>query len=445
MANAYLDRLTGQHEEIRARIETLHALSVSEDRELTEDELRSVTEDSEKAKILAGRITEAHEDATRSAAVAALAPVASPTQTRSSSTTADDRDPGHYRSIEDGGDQSFFGDMFRSRFNYDEGATRRLQEHSRAQLGTSTAGGSTAGNTGVIPPKWMTDLYLPLSRQARVLASQVTPLSLGNDPRPIVLPLQTAGTDSEVVAQTEGTAVTGDAQFQTNTETLTPNAIAGKQIVTRQLLDSTTPAIDALIVNDLQSVYDKAIEVLVCNALVTASSAAVTFATNQLSTSPAVGDFTFDADAIDAVSTANVAVWEGIFESASLIAVSPSRYAAYRKLRDGNGRPFLSTNGYGPVNTSGLLNPNATNGLSGEIEGLPVFQTTGLGLSGVYPNYVLVLKASDAILAESDAMQFRFEEVQGPQNIVLGLWRYAGVVVRRAGAGVKSVKITAAT
>jgi HK97 family phage major capsid protein len=438
MAKAYLDRLTGQHEEIRARVEALQELSVTEERDLTEDELRSVTEDSAKAKVLEERILEAHDIETRAASVSALAPI--PPRVRAAgNAVVTERDPGHYRSVSEGGQNSFFGDMYRAQFNRDVAAQTRLDEHSRALTVGASSGSNHQGGSGIVPPKWLTDLYLPLSRQNRVVANLVTHLDLGNDPRPLVLPKQTAGTDAVVAAQTEGTAVSGTDAFNTSTETLTPNAVAGQQTVSRQLIDSSTPGVDQLIAADLLSVYDAQIESLVVNALVAAAGAAVTtFAaeTNFQGVTSAAGSAAYNS-----VIDMETAVWKARFLPATAVIASPTRYGYFRKLVDLQGRPILGA--YGPMNAIGTDGTSATpNGLVGEVAGLPFYVTSALSVAALSAETYLAARSSDTILAESDLMQFRFEEVQGPQNIVLGLWRYAGVIVRQSGHGVAATVVT---
>lgn len=440
----YLERLRAQHGEIRSRITAKLDEVAKADRDLTEDELRSVREDRVKADALAEEIEQVHASELRAAKVAGLAPIEAPKadadndgdQHRSRVHTQD-RDPGHYRSTSEGGQHSFFSDLYRSRQG-DERASRRLTEHNRA-LSVGSGAGNTIASGGIVPPKWLSDMYLPLSRQGRVLAAQATPLELGDDPRPVVLPRQTAGTDSVVGDQAEGQAVNGADAFDTTTETLTPTAVAGKQTVTRQLVDSATPAVDQLIYTDLISVYNSQIEKKVANALVTAAGApAVTFA---LEADFAAVSATTGVAASNAVIDAQTDVWESIFQPAELIAVSPRRWGALRKLVDLQGRPIVTR--YDAAGARGRADGAAVNGLVGEWEGLPVFATTALGTTG-YPNDLLVSRVSDAILAESNLMQFRFEEVQGPEDIVLGIWRYAGVLVRRGGAGTKKIEVTQA-
>lgn len=442
MANAYLDRLRGQHDEIRARVEGLQTAAVAADRDLTEDELRSVTEDGAKATALAAQIESLHEQETRAAKVAALAPIAPPAAVETRGVVhTQDRDPGHYRTVKDGGTHSFFADMYKSDQNRDESARQRLTEHTRA-LSVGAGSGNTIAGGGIVPPRWMTDLFLPLSRQNRVLSAQVTALPLGDDPRAIVLPKQTAGTDAVVAAQVEGQAVSGADAYNTSTETLTPAAIAGKQTVSRQLVDSATPAVDQLIYTDLLSVYDAQIELLVANALVAAAGGATTtFATEAAFSANAAGT---GSVAYNGVVDAETAVWAARFLAATLVGVSPKRWGAFRKLSGQDGRPLLSTGAGVPQNVVGTTEGATPNGYVGVIGSLPMFVTSSLAVTPGSAESHVIARASDAILAESDLLQFRFEEVAGPQDIVLGVWRYAGVLVRQSGNGVKRNVVTVA-
>lgn len=129
--NPYLSRLREQYDGIRSGIEGLQTRAATEDRDLTETELRSIREQGETAAGLATQITELDEIETRNAAVAALgARVESdlagaqnrsetPGTVRVGNASAQDRDPGHYRSVKDGGTRSFFSDVVKARYHQD--------------------------------------------------------------------------------------------------------------------------------------------------------------------------------------------------------------------------------------------------------------------------------------------------------------------------------------
>ncbi len=136
-------------------------------------------------------------------------------------TQTRDRDPGHYtRSSR----HCFFGDLYHSRLG-DADASQRLAEHNRA-LTTGVAG------AGVVPPHWLAEEFDALARQGRGLCNAVRNIPLGDDPRPITLPKQTAGTDGQIAQQATENTHPGEADAWTSaTDMVTPKPFAGLQIV----------------------------------------------------------------------------------------------------------------------------------------------------------------------------------------------------------------------
>ncbi|MEH1013052.1 phage major capsid protein [Micromonospora sp. CPCC 206060] len=430
--NPYLKRLREQYEGLRSGIEGLQTRAADENRDLTEDELRSVREQGEQAKTLAKQIEDLTDIETRNAQVADMAgritAATSGEQTRASGgATTRDRDPGHYTQ---GGEFSFFADMYRSRAMDDEDAARRLVEHNRAL----TTGGAGAG---VVPPKWLTDEYAAMARQGRALANAVRNIPLGADPRPLTLPKQTTGADGTNPAEqaAENDATPSTDKWASNVDTVVPKPTRGKQVIARQMLDMSSPAIDLLIYGDLLAEYNRQVEAKVGAAVVTASGAAVaTFATEAAFTGvpPAV-------PAQDAVIDAAVAVWNARKAPADVLAMSINRWGKFKKLRDTTGRPLIPTESAGPVNVAGVGDVRA----AGVIEGLAVVVTESTAI-GAYPDNFLVLRGSDTLLFESNMMRFRYEERSGPESVELGVWAYTAVLVRYAGSSSKRVAITAA-
>lgn len=438
--NPYLTRLREQYDGIRKGIEGLQTRAAEAGRDLTEDELKSVTEQAEQAKSLATQIEGLSEVETRNAKVAKLAADLDTVigedaaadvkgrqeQHQRSRTTTKDRDPGHYRSTVEGGENSFFGDLYRAGFQRDATAQQRLEEHNRA-LSTGTNG------PGVVAPHWMTELFQPLNRQGRALASRVNRIPLGDDPRPITVPKQTAGTDSVVAEQTaENDAVGSTDAWDSDVDTVTPKPTAGSQKVSRQLVDMATPAIDQLIYADLMSVYDFKVETKVAAAAIAAAGSPVVTLASEAT------DFTA-IKATDAVIDAETAEWAARFLPADTLAASITRFGKFRKLKDSAGRPLMPFGQYNPQNAAGVQ----TGPMTGEIEGLVAVPTAGMGI-GAYPEKFLVLRSQDVLLFESDVLRFRYEEVAGPQSIVLGVWGYVATYVMYGGAGVKAVQVTAA-
>lgn len=440
--NPYLASLRGKYDALRESINGLQTRAVEDNRDLTEDELRSIKDQGAQAKTLATQIEDLADIEVRNRKVAdAAALIATATtrddkigddsgtdgdQTRSTrlGTTARDRDPGHYTRSSS---HSFFGDMYRSKYFDDQPSRTRLLEHTRA-LDTGTEG------VGTVAPKWMTEEFETLARQGRALANAVRNIPLGDDPRPMTLPKQTAGTDAVVAEQAaENDPVPGTDAWDSDVDIVAPKPTTGKQVVSRQMVDMSSPAIDQLIYGDLMAVYNLKVEQKVGAAVIAAAgSAVVTFATDAA--------FATDSDAIDAVIDTSIAVRNARKLGANVIAMSVNRWGKFKKLKDASNRPLIPVSTYGPQNVNGIGSVN----VDGVIEDLAAVATDGIGSGSAFPESVVCLRSTDTLLFESNLLRFRFEEQAGPESIVLGIWGYTAVIVRQAGKSVKRFVVTAA-
>lgn len=445
--NPYLKRKREQYEALRTSIEGIQTRAAEHEnsdgtkgRDLTDDELTLVRSQGEQAETLYTEIDTLTQIETRNAKVADLAGKLTAgsdgdgdtAKTRSlgadggktSSTTAKDRDPGHYRSLTDGGERSFFQDLYRAKVSGDEDAAVRLQQHNRA-LSTGLHG------PGVVAPHWLTEEFELIARQGRKLPVRTIPL--GDDPRPLTLPKQIADTDAVVAEQaSENTAVGGADAWDSDVDTVTPKPTAGKQTVSRQMVDMSTPAIDQLIYGDLLEVYSDKTEAKIGAALVTAAGAAVTtFALEATNWT--------DEAALNSVIDLGIAVRNARKRNADVLAMAVSRYGRFLKLRDPDGRSLIANPNQGQaVNVAGVGSVQ----IDGTIEGFSVVATDGIPFT--YPESYLSYRAMDQLLFESNVMRFRFEEVVGPESIVLGIWGYTAFISRQATKSVKRAVITAA-
>ncbi|MBL8926322.1 MAG: phage major capsid protein [Pseudonocardia sp.] len=438
MPNPYLTRLREQYEGLRSGIEGLQTRAATENRDLSADELASVTAQGEQARALADQITSLTEIETRHAAVASLGaqveadtrPANAPAEQNRSgerltgNAATRDRDPGHYR--REGG-RSFFGDLFAARSLQDADAQRRLVEHNRA-LDMATEG------PGVIPPVWMAGEFAELARQQRRVAAAVRNIPLSSA-APISMPRQSAS--AAVAEQTnENDATSFTDAWDSAVDTVSPKATSGGQKVSRQMLDSSNPAVDALIWSDLIGEYNEAVEAKVVAAMVTAAgSAVVTYATEAaVTTALDPAEATYIGDAI--LDTA-VAVRNARKLPADVLVASVSRYGQLLKIKDSTGRPIVPPDSGGPMNVIGT----GTVAVDGRVNGLGILASDGVTQ---YPESILVARAADTILFESPVLRFRYDEPDGPEVIRLGVWAYTACYVKHSGKSVKRIAITAA-
>lgn len=457
--NPYLDTLQAKYDGLKDGMQGLIDKAQGENRDLSPEELELVRSQAEESKSLFTQIEQLTEIESRHLKVAELAAsLLTPKEGEGENTrsnggaktpttrgkalgiTAQERDPGHYRSVKEGGDNSFFADLYRARMG-DEVAGQRLAEHQRA-LTTGTNG------PGVVPPHWLTEEFEELARQGRALANAVRNIPLGDDPRPLTLPKQTAGTDAVVSEQTtEGAANPewDDDAYDTDVDTVAPKPTAGKQIVSRQMLDMSNPAIDQLIYGDLIAVYNTKVEAKVCAAVKGVGTVLA-----GLTGGAGVEAQTTESEFADVATPANkdsgdqlalraaIEVRKARKLPANILAMTIDRYGMFLGLKDSTGRPLMPDSTAGPMNVIGV----GTVAVDGRIRELGVVATDGMG-TGAYPDAFCALRASDVLLFESNILRFRFEEQAGPENIVLGIWGYTAALVRQGTKSVKRVEITA--
>lgn len=419
--NPYLKRLREQYDSLKSSMEGLQTRAADEGRDLTEDELRSVKDQSETAKKLAAQIEDLTEVENRNRKVAELATSVESTEVRAKGITAQERDPGHYRK---NGEHSFFGDLYRAKSLGDEVAESRLVEHTRA-LSTGSQGG------GIVPPKWLTDEFEALPYQGRAIANVVRNVPLGNDPRPITLPKQTAGAPVGVQANENDPILSADA-WDSDVDTVVPKPVAGAQVVSRQMLDMSSPAIDILIYGDLVAAYNAEIEDQLGTALIAVGTPLA--ATETLFANMA----TPETNGHDLVVRAGIAVRSARHEPANIVAMTPERYGEFLMLKDSTGRPLIVDGSEGPMNVAGIGSVN----VDGRIKGLGVVVSAGMDDGDPLTDTFSVFRSPDVLLFESNLMRFRYEEPNGPESVKLGIWRYAAVAVRQGTRSVKNVEIT---
>jgi hypothetical protein len=480
-----LEQLRAKHKVLLDAVTKVYADASTANREITDEEFRSISTSVEDGNKLADQIEQLADFQARSAAIGRIAAevttggadpdnpsgqgavegqgersLADAEKGRTGRVTTKDRDPGHYRSAKDGGRNSYFHDVWSRKVDGDAAAVKRLDEHTRAflveneQYRAVVSSGSPSGGAGVVVPHWLVEEYAPISRQARMLASRVRNISLGGDPRPITLPKQTAGTDNNVTQQTtEGQnngvgrttadmTVTntgwGTDAFQTSVDVVTPKPFGGYQDVSRQFLDMATPAGDQLIYADLMSVLDFKVETLVGNTMLAAAIAGDTIPTDATG---GATSFVGSGVAAGSVIDGEVTAYVGRQLPPDILALSPGRWGKFRKLSDTTGRPLMPVSRYNVMNGDGLVTGSV---MEGEFEGLSAIATLGMGAGTAYPEKFLVARSQDTILFTDDVMQFRFEEVVGPSDIRMGIWAYTACVTRWGGLGTVAITVTAA-
>lgn len=338
---------------------------------------------------------------------------------------------------------SLVKDMWKSRTMGDHEATQRLRKFSlqtedvsrhmidNMVVDPATGHAQFAVNTGnaaqIIPPGYRPDLFVTQLLKGRPLASSLSRGSL-TDATPFNIPKFVSSSNAtsehvEGVNPSQGSLALG-------LTTVTPTAVSGLYQLTREIVDSANPAIDAIAVQAMQESYRQQTEAIVYAELngdngvggtitggFVPSGAQVYTSSGQgdellLKIREAMGNYDFERFA---------EVDRGHFSRQATSQVSTAV--------DTTGRPLVpfqqGMNAFG--STDRLV-------AGYEIDGLRYQKTWSMTGNTSADADVLAFNSADAWAWESGFLMFRFEERNGPANIDLALFGYfATRVIRPVG------------
>lgn len=442
--NPYLTRKREQAAKLKASIDGMQTRAAEADppRDLTEDELKLITEQSAQYRSIVDEIESLTDVELRSQKVTKLAArvagggdaggddAGKPRDT--SGAQAKDRDPGHYRSVEDGGQRSFFADLYRAKGG-DREAERFLTEHTRALRDQKDRAALTGDNAGVIPPIWMGELWDEGLRQGRAAANAVRRIPITSS-APLSLPRQdNLLTLQEDISESSETEF-GSPDYESSVVTVTPRPTSGKQDFSRELLDASNPVVDGLILEDLVGANNDRVEARVVAAILGAGPAALVAAAGVEAT---------DNLHIHKVGLrAQVAVRRNRKRArANAYVMSISRWGAVLETTDTTGRPLVPEQTIGQaVNVAGVGSVMS----DGIWRGLPIIATEAAepdAITDPLEDTLAALRLQDILLFESGIQRFTFEEPKGPEKIIVAVWTYSATHVRYGGAGVQTVDV----
>jgi len=442
--NVYLKALREQYDTLRKNIDGLQHRATDAKRDLTEDELRSVVEQGEKAQQLFTQIEQLTEVELRNAKVAkmqadiasAVAHTEDPAEGEDEGDAAQlrsagrpvklggartqDRDPGFYLR---GSQHSYIGDQFRAMKMGDTAAAERLVKHSNAlrddtHLRDVLGAGATTFGAGLVPPVWLAEQFAPVMHRRLRLATLLRQVPWSG-PFPWSIPV--AGTVAKTSSVAEGVNTT-ETDPQYTVLTVTPKAIMGYSEVSRQMLEASNPAVDAVIWGDMIGDFYDNVELEVIAALNGQSGVnTVTVSAGAATTTDILNQRAGLLDGIAAISDAPAG-------DADVFVGRTSRWTTYLKFQDTVGRPLILAQAYQPQNAVG--EGSAKNGFRSPVQGtlenlLAVTSPTVAASTG------FILNSQEHLFSVSPPMEFSFEQPAGPALIRIGVWGYEAVTFGR--------------
>jgi HK97 family phage major capsid protein len=445
--NVYLRTLREQYEALKKSINGLQVRAAEGKRDLTTEELRSVVEMGEKAKAIFDQITDLSDIALRDAKVeamngqvdAALRSGIQPDNAIGAAAAGDsdqgagtdqfrglggahtqDRDPGFYIR---GGQHSFVGDQWRSKTMGDNSAAERLLRHSNAlkdnqHLRDVLGAGASTGGAGLVPPVWLAEQFAPILHRKLRVAAQLQQVPWAG---PFAWSIPVAGTVAKTSSVAEGVNTTETDPGYT-VLTVTPKAIMGYSEVSRQMLEGSNPAVDAIIWADLMGDFYDNCELEVIAAAVAQSGVnTVTVSAGAASTTDILAQRSGILDGISAISDNSAG-------DADIFFGRTSRWTTYLKMQDTAGRPLILAQAYNPQNAIGQ--GGATQGfrspVQGSLENLAAVTSPTVAASTGF-----IANSQEHLFSVSPPMQFSFEQPAGPALIRVGVWGYEAVTFGR--------------
>jgi HK97 family phage major capsid protein/HK97 family phage prohead protease len=293
---------------------------------------------------------------------------------------------------------------------------QRMPPDIRAQFANVT----TTSGAAVIPPGYRPDLFVTELRRNRPLVSLASRGTI-TDATPFTVPRFVSSTTA-TADHVEGTNPT-DGTLTLESVTVSPGAVSGLFKLTREIVDASNPAIDAIALGTMRESFNRQTEQKAYAALKDQATGILVINVTQ-----AILDAATDTSALKNIRKL-LALYPFVrFASPTGAAISQSVTSYMSQIVDTTGRPLLPS--VGAQNTAGIGNAVDQGWF---VDGL-AFQPAWAITESVGDDVTLIVNSADFWVWESPLMTFRFEERSGPALIEMALFAYfATKVLRPAG------------
>ena len=265
---------------------------------------------------------------------------------------------------------------------------------------------------GAYPNDYVAGLLTPRILKGRPMGGFYDRYAI-SDGLPKIYPKVT--TSTVVVAQSAEGVNPAASDFATTAVTVTPVLYGTETVVSRQVLDGSSPAAEAMVIADMIEAYAQASEAVIKTAVEagsTASGVAIVAATPYAGM---LGNI--------------VAYYTARFRGATGQFIPPALYPVLLSQADTTGRPLLPA--IGPINADGTTDNGA---VGASLLGATVYLSYASTA-----NVVVTGRPNDFVIMESPIARFSYDAVTGPAGVRVGVWAYLAV-----GQRLGSIKVTAA-
>ena len=299
---------------------------------------------------------------------------------------------------------------------YLEASIKAAMGDDNARRTVLAADDSTSTNTGLTLPEHL-NMFMTTTFTGRPAFEAVTRNALPTSGMSFTIPkLGTAPTSADV---DEAATITPTGMTSTY-DTVNVNKFAGRNIVTWELIDRSSPAFMDLLMTELRKSYEKATDA----ALIAAFTASGTAATGTAATAAGLQSF------ISVESAAAYKATGGNF--ANKLVASTDQWAAINGYVDGASRPLYSAQGQ-TQNASGATVPTS---VVGNVLGTSLIVDHNISVSGIVDESAFLVAPESVYVWESPTTQLRLN-VLASGEIDIALYGYLAIGVLKGGAGVR--------
>jgi HK97 family phage major capsid protein len=344
----------------------------------------------------------------------------------------------------DGRGDSLVRDSWAAARDHDDDAIARLRKFRRQSedmaelvhhsLNFAPQTTTTAGS--LIPPGYRPDLYVSDLFKERPLVNLASQGTIGNA-APFTVPKFTSVTTGSAT-HVEGTNPS-DGSLAFSTTTVSPQAISGRIVLTRELVDSSNPAIDQIAFAEMRESYARQTEAILYTLLNGTSGAGGTITAGFV---PSGAQAVTTAGGTDnqtlakALRKAIADYYFARFMPITGAAMGQGATARLVQAVDVNQRPLFPW--LAPQNAIGTPGTNSGGYQVDNVTIVPAWAMTGVAAGD---SQIFLVRSSDLWVWESPLLTFRFEEKQGPANIELNIFGYFATSLLRP-VGLSGIRIT---
>ena len=299
---------------------------------------------------------------------------------------------------------------------YLEASIKAAMGDDSARRTILAADDTTSTNTGLTLPGHLNE-FVTTTFTGRPAFEAVTRQALPAAGMSFTIPK--LGTAPTVADADENTTISTTGMTSTY-DTVNVNKFAGRNVISWELVDRSSPAFMDLLMTELRKAYEKSTDA----ALIAAFTASGTQATGVAATAAGLQSF------ISVESAAAYKATGGNF--ANKLVASTDQWAAINGYVDGASRPLYSAQGQ-TQNASGATVPTS---VVGNVLGTSLIVDHNISVSGIVDESAFLVAPESVYVWESPTTQLRLN-VLTTGEIEIALYGYLAIGVLKGGVGVR--------